>query len=248
MRVLLAFCVALLTGCAQLVPAPQVEPVDSRAALAAYERVLSRFVDARGAVDFAALSRDRRDLDLYIRHVADTPLGAFAQRDEKLAHLINSYNALAMYNVVASGIPPTHAGLAKVEFFVLRKLAVGGEPISLYDYENRIIRPLGEPRVHFALNCMAVSCPRLPRAPFSAGRLGEDLERETRLFLAEPRNLRVDAAKRTVHLSEIFAFYPEDFLREAPSLLAWVNRYLAEPIPENYRVQLIPYDWTVNRQ
>ena len=48
---------------------------------------------------------------------------------------------------------------------------VGGKTISLYKLENDVIRPLGEERVHFALNCMVVSCPRLPRAAFSAAAL-----------------------------------------------------------------------------
>ena len=42
------------------------------------------------------------------------------------AHMVNAYNALSMFNVVASGIPATHAGFNKVTFFYLRKLAVGG--------------------------------------------------------------------------------------------------------------------------
>ena len=33
-------------------------------------------------------------------------------------------------------------------FFFLRRLQVGGEKISLYDFENRAIRPLGEERIH----------------------------------------------------------------------------------------------------
>ena len=39
--------------------------------------------------------------------------------------------------------------------------------MSLYTLENDVIRPLGDERVHFALNCMVVSCPRLPRVAFT---------------------------------------------------------------------------------
>ena len=34
----------------------------------------------------------------------------------QLAHMVNAYNALSMFNVVASGIPATHAGFNKVTF------------------------------------------------------------------------------------------------------------------------------------
>jgi hypothetical protein len=241
-----AAAAALLAGCAVLVPAPPAERVAGDAALAAYARVLDRFVNDRGEVDFAALARDRRDLDLYVRHVADTPLSAFAGGSGKLAHLVNSYNALSMYNVLEAGIPDSHAGLAKVGFFINRKLLVGGERLSLYDYENDVIRPLGEPRVHFALNCMAVSCPILPRKPFNEAGLDAELERETRAFFARPGNFRADHAARVVYLNEVMSFYAEDFApAHARSLLEYANRYAPNPAPADYATRFTPYDWTV---
>jgi hypothetical protein len=231
-----ALAAAMLTGCVT-VPTPQAPASTPSEAISAYARVLERFVDERGAVDFAGLARDRRDLDRYVAWVSAKPPASLADH-------INAYNALAMYNVIDAGIPETHAGFAKIGFFMLRRVTVGGEAISLRDYENRVIRPFGDPRVHFALNCMARACPQLPRTPFRAEALDAELDRETRRFMAEARNVRVDAARRVVFLSEIFAFYPEDF----PPLLPYVNRYRAERLPEDYRVEFIPYDWTVNRQ
>ncbi len=37
----------------------------------------------------------------------------------------------------------------------------------------------------------------------------------------------------------------EDFLAKEPSLIAYVNRYRTKLIPPDYRVEFIPYDWTV---
>ncbi|MCI0400628.1 MAG: DUF547 domain-containing protein [Gammaproteobacteria bacterium] len=51
--------------------------------------------------------------------------------------------------------------------------------MSLYAYENDVIRKLGEPRVHFALNCVALGCPILPKKPFTGKWLDAELERET---------------------------------------------------------------------
>ena len=243
----LGVAAALVAGCAVIVPAPSItgRPGPSEA-LAAYGRVLERFVDERGHVDFQALAAERRDLDTFIRYVADTPLERFRDHREKLAHLINSYNALSIYNVIESGIPRSHAGFAKVVFFYSRKLMTGGEPISLYDYENRIIRPLGEPRVHFALNCSAVSCPVLPRKPFTADGLDAELERETRAFFARRENFRIDPALRRVYLSELLAFFPEDFVpAHAASLLEYANRYAPQGAPESFEARFTPYDWTI---
>jgi len=249
-RVVAAIALALLAGCSTLVPAPAVPALGPQAAQEAWARVLSGFVNERGEVDFEALARNRGDLDRYVRHVADTPLASLPEGPLRLAHMINVYNALSMFNVLESGLPATHAGWAKVNFFVLRKVVVGGQALSLRSFENDVIRPvtrsLNDPRVHFALNCSAVSCPVLPRTPFSAAALDAELERETRAFFARPENFRIDGATRTVWLSELLDFYPEDFVpRPAASLLEYANRYVPQPAPLDFTVRVTPYDWTI---
>ena len=241
---------ALLAGCAQLVPAPERAPETDRAAAeSAWARVLERRVDERGRVDFAGLERDRADLDRFVSWVSavgpNNRPELFPSRAEVIAHHINAYNALAMYNVIAAGTPRSLSEYGLIRFFYLRRFAVGGEAMSLYKYENEVIRPLGEERVHFALNCMAASCPRLPRTPFRASTLEAALAAETKRFVDEPRNVAVDGARRKVRLSAIFDFYPEDFLARAPGPIAYLNTYRSMPVPAQYGVEFIDYDWTV---
>jgi len=164
--------------------------------------------------------------------------------------MINAYNALSMYNVLHSGIPLTHAGWNKIRFFVLRRVEVGGRSMSLYSFENDVIRPYAraraDPRIHFALNCSAVACPVLPRTPFSANNLDAELEREAHAFFARTINFRLDASDRTVWLSEMLDFYTEDFVPLAStSLAAYASRYAPLPVPDGYSVRFTPYDWTV---
>jgi hypothetical protein len=242
----------LLGACSTLVQVPtQATRVTLTDAERGYARVLQRHVNARGEVDFAALRDDGSDsgivaLETYVAAIAVTPLDAAPSADARLAHMINAYNALSMYNVITSDIPRSHDGLAKVKFFVLRKFSVGGTAMSLYAFENDIIRKLNDPRIHFALNCSAVSCPILPRLPFTAGDLNSALDRETRQFFAQPQNLRVDAATRTVYFNEILKFYTEDFTpAHAASLVAYAQKYVQQVIPPDYAVAFTPYDWTI---
>lgn len=245
-----ACALMFLAGCSTLVPAPAVPPPTAHEAHAAWTRVLATHVNERGEVDFEALARARADLDRYVRHVALVPLASLPEGAPRLAHMVNAYNALSMFNVVQSGIPATHAGVAKLRFFVLRKFEIGGQALSLYGFENDVIRPYArarnDPRIHFALNCSAVSCPALPRQPFTAEAFDAELERETRAFFARPENFRIDVAARTVWLSELLNFYPEDFVpRPAASLLDYANRYAPIAAPPDFSVQFTPYDWTV---
>ena len=244
---LLAMLLMLLNGCSTLVPAPEpLSNLRSAEPLAAYARVLQSYVNERGEVDFPALQQHRADLDRYIAYVAQLPASSISNANERLAHYINSYNALSMYNVLESGIPKTHAGSAKIRFFYLRKLLIGGKQMSLYDYENDVIRVLKEPRVHFALNCSALGCPVLPRTPFSGANLNQELDRETHKFFSEHRNLRIDHASKKVYLSELLDFYTDDFTpASAPTLITYINRYAQEKIPDDYTIEFIPYDWTI---
>jgi hypothetical protein len=172
----------------------------------------------------------------------------FPDRQSHLAFYINAYNALAMYGVVKAGVPESLGGLTKFTFFYLRTFTIGGKSISLYKFENDVIPPLGEERVHFALNCMVVSCPRLPRVAFSAAKLDAQLDTAARAFIGETRNVYTDPGKREVWLSAIFDFYTEDFLAHAPSLIAYVNHYRADKIPADSEVRFLEYHWTVNHR
>ena len=218
----------------------------------AWARVLARFVSEQGEVDFRALSRDRGDLDAFLAHVARiSPRSApqaFPDREAKLAYYINAYNALAMFNVIDSGFPQRLNGWRKIWFFAFKRFPVGGERMSLYALENDVIRPLGDERVHFALNCMVVSCPRLPRVAFTPEKLNRQLDDEARRFFAETRNLQVLPDLKLARVSSILEFYTGDFLAKSPSLIAYINRYAPVRIPENFAIELIDYDWTVNDQ
>lgn len=242
----------LLAGCASVSRPVHSPTADIAPPYEAWARVLDKYVDDQGRINFAGVAKDRTDLDRFVAYVYDVGPNNQPQRfptpEHVLAFHINAYNALAMHKVIESGIPQTLAGLKKIGFFYLGKVQVGGEPISLYDYENKVIRALNEPRIHVALNCMSIGCPRLPREPFLPEKLDQQLDREARLFYNEARNVEVNESAKLLRLSEILDFYTADFLAKAPSLAAYVNRYRRAPVPENYATEFIPYDWTINRQ
>lgn len=241
----------LLTACAHTRNLPQLA-VDGPPPNDAWDQTLEQYVDPSGYVDFSGLSRNSASLDRYLGWIGyagpNSSPAAFPSPEHKLAYHINAYNALAMRMVVAKGIPQRLTTLGKVDFFYLTQVRVDGESISLYAYENDVIRGFNEPRIHFALNCMSVGCPRLPREPFDADRLDEQLDRETRKFFAATRNLRVDHDARTVYVNELLEWFEEDFLAVAPSLIAYIDRYTDQRIPGDYQLEFLPYDWTVVRQ
>ena len=239
--ILAAVAAVLLSACSSLVPAPDV-PIAGNDPDAAWARHLETHVDPEGRIDFAGMAEDTSDLDLYVAWVAE-PRDPEPTGEEESAYLINAYNALAMYGVLNSGLLPR----SKVRFFYFCKYEENGRRISLYDYENDVIRRRGEPRIHFALNCMVRSCPRLPAVPFVAETLDAQLEAAAREFFNDPKHVVLEPDAKTVRFSAILDWYEKDFLEVAPTLIAYATRYREEPNPEDWRGRFLKYDWTLNQ-
>ena len=221
--------------------------LDEFEARQAYANVLENYVNEKGEVDFDGLLKNPANLELYVAYVAEKKFSDFTSQESLLAHHLNAYNALSMYTVLQKGIPETNAGFKKVRFFYLTKMKIGGTQMSLVDYENKFIRSIGEDRVHWALNCMAVSCPRLPKKLFVGEALNDDLQALAVEFFNSPANVRISAEKNSVYVSEILKFFPEDFVpKKAKTVNEYVNLYRKNPIPLDYKTEYIPYDWTIN--
>jgi hypothetical protein len=172
-----------------------------------FDRVLYRFVDDQGRVDYAALKRDARDLERYYLFLSayspDSHPALFPTESSKLAYWLNAYNA-AVIKTVLTYYPLSSVGDIKPPlllfflpqqsgFFLFQRATFGGSTTSLYFLEHWVIRRrFADPRVHFALNCASRGCPRLPRQAFTAEHLDEQLDHETRKFLAEERNFTIN--------------------------------------------------------
>ncbi len=139
------------------------------------------------------------------------------------------------------------------------KVEVGGETMSLKALEDDIIRAdYGDARVHAALNCASMGCPRLPREPFSADRLDEQLQAAMREFVISDIQVTLDSKKRTLTLTKIFDWFEDDFLDHerrlaeggTPDLVDAINRYRPKDaqLPKGYKIVFPPYDKRINAQ
>jgi hypothetical protein len=238
----------------------------------AFDRVLRRFVDEHGQVAYTALKKDDADLQAYYAQIAtyspDSHPARFPKRNDRMAYWLNAYNAAVLVNILhhypIGGVAEVKAPALlffmpeKSGFFYFHKLVFGSQTFNLYNLEHDLIRPrFNESRLHFALNCGSVGCPRLPQHAFSAATLDTELDRETRLFMAEKRNFRLDHDQRAVYLSEIFQWYESDFLAGLPpgaNLKDYIVPYLspekaaALKQADGYAWHYTPYDWSLNDQ
>jgi hypothetical protein len=170
-----------------------------------------------------------------------------AGKEETLAYYINAYNALAIEGILEGLSPSTLLGRAR--YFKLKEWPLNGQSITLYDLEHKVIRPLGEPRIHFAIICASKSCPFLRSEAYAAARLDTQLDEQARQFVNDKFRNRFDVANRIAQMSEIFKWFNEDF---TPSPQKFIARYAADPeaakllAGEGFKVDFIDYDWGLN--
>ena len=264
---------ATLAGCTS-VPVPPAQRASGVPDPAPFGAFLGRHVDGNGRIDYAAAASDRADLDRFVAAIAeaspDNRPELFPTPSHRLAYWINGYNAWVIAMVLSAlpiesvlDAPPR--GLRWVDrragFFFLSRVVLGGDRMSLYTLENGVVRKrFDEPRVHFALNCASVGCPRLPPEAFVGDRLEEQLARETARFLREERNVAADPARGVLALSSIFDWYEEDFTgwmeRNRPGSPATLQGWLLDQSPPEVaaqvaacaacRIEFVDYDWSLN--
>ena len=201
---------------------------------------------AKGVVDYPAF-QDSAPFKAYVASLAkDATLPAKA---DQLAYNINAYNAFAIQGIL-DGLSPSST-LGRVRYFRLQDWPLAGRKISLYDLEHKVLRPLGDPRIHFAIICASRSCPFLRSEAYAPATLDAQLDDQARQFVNDPFRNRFDKATKTAHLSEIFKWFEEDF-QGAGSVQKYIARYVADPevakdlAQDGYRIQYIDYDWTLN--
>ena len=236
-------------------PAISATQADYAAALSDWQHVLTNYVDEQGRTDFVKLATEPARLENYVQAVANfgpsTIPEAFVEPSAVLAYHINTYNALAMHGVIDEGIPEGFNSFFKrAGFFKFRDVRIDGEKTNLYDYENKVIRPLNDPRAHFVLNCMVRDCPRLPQTLFTPNMLDAQLDAATREFINSSKYVVIDNDKQQIFVSAIFDFYTKDFVSsgKARDLPDYINPYRDEPLPDGYKVKYLKYDWTINQQ
>ena len=232
----------------------------------AYDRIVRAHVDASGLVDYAGVKRDLAELRRFVDQLAATsPENAperFAMPDERKRYYLTAYNALVLY-FAAEAYPSRHALWGRLGFFKDKNIVLGRRELTLNELEHEIIRKqFVDPRIHFFLNCGAVSCPPLQARAIADGATDDELEAATRRFVNDVANVQFDAATRTLSVSKIFEWYEDDFLRylkatrglDEPNVADYVRLYLEEPLrtaldaepSKPLRIEYLSYDKSLN--
>ncbi len=249
---LLAFAVLLLSQCG-ISRQPKVASDAKPISHAAYDAILKDYVDEQGLVDYQGLLKDSARLNDYLAQLsAGHPNDANWSKDEQLAYWINAYNAFTLKmildNYPVPGIKDIKNGIPFVStVWDINFIDIEGESYNLNNLEHGIVRKyFPEPRVHFALVCASLSCPKLQRFAFTAEELDGQLDRAAREFLNEPYRNDITADK--VGLSKILDWYWGDFTDTYPDRYALLKKYAEVDVQPAAPIEFLEYDWRLNEQ
>jgi Protein of unknown function, DUF547 len=248
------------------------------AATSSYAAALKTYVNDQGMVNYRGLQADRAQLDAFAASVGRLDLKVYDGwgAPEKVAFLINAYNALTLEAILANyPIKPSVTGAMLYPKNSIRQIPgvwdrlefqLLGKPATLDDIEHRMLRKqFNEPRIHMALVCASIGCPTLRNEPYVAERLSEQLDDQTRKFISNPLKFRIDRQARVVHLSPLFKWYGGDFVKSfgtdkfaghsdaeraalnyLSALLEPADREFLEK--EKIEIKYLDYNWSLNEQ
>jgi len=204
-----------------------------------------------GVVDYGGFKVEESKLDRYLDVLATTDPNRLSH-DEQFAFFINAYNAWTI-KLILTAWPDVQSikdlgGFLKTPWqkaFV----SLNGGTMTLDDIEHRILRPrFKDPRVHFAINCAAVSCPPLRSEAYVGHRIDEQLNDSTRSFLNDSKNYRFEGHQ--FYISRIFKWFGEDF-NDDP--LGFYLKFAEEPLKTDLEksqsdidIEYLDYNWALN--
>ncbi len=194
-----------------------------------------------GLVKYSKVKQNDVKIHELVKYVNTADLGSFDDT-EKLAFYLNAYNLLVINQIIDKY--PVDSPMSIPGFFDNKKHSIAGEKLTLNDLENKKVRTYKDPRIHFALVCAALGCPKIGDFGYRPDKLEEQLTQQAKLALNDPNFIIVDGNK--VKISEIFKWYRQDFGKSDKDLINFINKYREHPVPEKSKLGYYIYNWTLN--
>lgn len=220
-----------------------------------WDALLKKHVSPSGKVDYKGFKDDSKTLDAYLKAITRIDVSNLS-KNEQLAYWINAYNAFTVDLVIrnypvksikdirnAKSLIAKATGGSQVWIEKLR-YSFDGEELSLYNIENnKLLKNLFDPRIHFVINCASNSCPRLGTQAYTATNVEKGMEQMAREFINDPTKNQISGSN--LKISEIFKWYKGDFTGNG-SLIDYLNKYSKIKINKDARIVYINYDWNLN--
>lgn len=209
-----------------------------------WDKLLKQNVREDGLVAYEGFKADQKILNDYVQYLSEQVPDKSWSYEEQLAYFINVYNAntikLIVDNYPVESIKKVDATISP---FLKNFIFIGEKEFSLADIEKGFLQKMNEPRIHFAINCASISCPKLLREAYTAENVNALMDRAAKEFINSDKN---DITENSAKVSEIFKWYKKDFLNQSESIIDYINQYADTKINPNVELSYIEYNWDLN--
>lgn len=219
-----------------------------------FTALLNKYVrpgkDGINRVDYAAWQSNTADMAALEAYIVSFEKADFEtmSEDEAIANWSNLYNAVTLRHILdrypVKSIKSGYFGgpWKKV------KVTAGGRTVSLHQIEHEILRPMGDARIHYAINCASFGCPNLQPKAWEAATLNADLDKAAAEYINHPRGVSVK--KNGLAVSSIYKWFKDDFGGDEAGVIAHLLQYakpeLATQIKQTHKIRKYGYDWSLN--
>tara|TARA_R110002033_G_scaffold151783_1_gene188406 strand:+ start:1643 stop:2377 length:735 start_codon:yes stop_codon:yes gene_type:complete len=206
-----------------------------------WNNFLKKYVSNEGQVDYKTIKTNLESLNIVLKTLTKTMPDESWTKIEKLTFWINAYNAFTV-DLIIRNYPIKSIKDIKNPW-QQRLWKLGDTWYNLEEIEHEILRKMDEPRIHFAIVCASVSCPKLLNQAYSAENVESQLTQATKDFLNDSN--RNSISTNNLELSKIFKWFSSDFTK-THSLIALLNLYTEIKISENAKIKYKDYNWNLN--
>lgn len=206
-----------------------------------WNALLKKNVSPNGNVNYKGFLRDKKELEAYLDILeANVPSKSWS-RNATLAYWINVYNAFTVKLIVDNY--PVHSIKEISNPWGKKFFTLGGQKYSLEQVEHEILRKMGEPRIHFAINCASISCPNLLNEAYTEAELSKQLAQVAKSFINDKTKNTITKSK--IEISEIFNWFASDFKTKG-SVIDFLNQYSNIKIDSKAKKTYKNYNWNLN--
>ena len=168
-------------------------------------------------------------------------------KNQRMAFWINAYNLLTIDLIIKTKESKSIRNQGNLFKNVWKRYDwnIHDKQYTLHAIEHHILRPMGDPRIHFAINCASLSCPDLRKEPYLAETLETVLHEQTLAFLSN-NTKGVSVNDTGLKISKIFKWFEEDFDGKQG-----VEQFIHRHLPKSGNMAIdnyFNYNWSLNSQ
>lgn len=227
--------------------------------------LLKKYVTEDRRVSYLEWRNSVQDMELL-----STVIKAFGEADvsvmsdsEKKSFYINAYNAFTLDLILSkyeetlgseASPYPHERSIRNIKnlddkVWDTYQWKLSGLNVSLNEIENKLLRPMGDARIHFAIVCASKGCPPILNRALSPEDLDETLDQLSDAFVNSGRDTLINIEANRLKTSKIIDWFAGDFIKSYGSVINFFSRYsktaTADQIKE-MKMSYFVYDWTLN--